>query len=91
MERYKTKNPLVIYLMWKGYLEDEKSKEFLEGFRFEPLHTSGHADFATLSTLIEKTNPKQVVPIHTEEPEGFQKLCGIHRALSVKDGESIVL
>ena len=43
----------VIYSMWKGYLEDESMKPFLDiitkmGLQLQVIHTSGHADINTL-------------------------------------------
>lgn len=91
MERYKEKNPLVIYSMWQGYLEDERTSDFLKDFRTEKLHTGGHADFAALSELIKKTAPELIIPIHTESPERLQELCGTSRVLAVEDKESVSL
>ena len=91
MEQYKDKNPLVIYSMWKGYLGDERTNDFIKDYRLETLHTSGHADYAALSMLIKKTNPKRIIPIHTEVPERLRELCGQCSILSVKDKEVIIL
>ena len=71
-------NGILFYSMWKGYRENEYTKEFLEymestGVKIHTLHTSGHADIATIDRLVEKTSPDILVPVHTERPEWFEK------------------
>ena len=89
LEKFKDKNPLIIYSMWSGYLEDDRIKKAVEGYRMEKLHTSGHADIATISQVVETVNPSVVIPIHTESPLNFPtSKC---RILSVNDGEEILL
>lgn len=91
MERYRERNPLVLYSMWKGYLEEDTVSDFVKDFRMEILHTSGHADSMALKMLIEKTRPKQILPIHTEAPEELRKVCKDCCILSVKDKEVITI
>ncbi len=60
----------LIYSLWDGYLKEEQSRKFVEylqqqGTTVRHCHTSGHADSATLRTLVLTMQPKQVIPIHT--------------------------
>lgn len=65
-------NACLIYSMWSGYIEkDEKLKKFIErigdmGIDFKELHTSGHADVASMKRLNEIVNPDKTIIIHTE-------------------------
>ena len=38
------------------------------------IHTSGHADNASLQKIVEHVQPKHIIPIHTELPEKFNAL-----------------
>lgn len=77
MEKYMT-DPLVIYSKWTGYLKgkhaDPKIGDFISNHRMEILHTSGHAYVETIEKLIRLTNPKTVIPMHTECADGFEKI-----------------
>ena len=37
------------------------------------IHTSGHADKDSLQKLIGIINPKTIIPIHTFQPQDYQK------------------
>jgi mRNA degradation ribonuclease J1/J2 len=41
----------------------------------DKLHASGHASGPEIFETIDRIKPKQVFPIHTENPEMFQKKC----------------
>jgi ribonuclease J len=69
-------NGIIFYSMWKGYQAREDMKSFLEwmkskGVKVHVLHTSGHADTSTIEALVNKVNPKVIVPVHTEEPAWY--------------------
>jgi ribonuclease J len=69
-------NGIIFYSMWKGYQVREDMKSFLEwmkskGVKVHVLHTSGHADTSTIEALVNKVNPKVIVPVHTEEPSWY--------------------
>jgi ribonuclease J len=69
-------NGIIFYSMWKGYQAREDMKSFLEwmkskGVKVHVLHTSGHADTSTIEALVNKVNPKVIVPVHTEEPSWY--------------------
>ncbi len=73
-------NGVLFYGMWKGYMEQPETKAFIEflqnkGVKLHILHTSGHADEQTISKLIEATQPKAIMPIHTENPEWFNQFA----------------
>ncbi len=63
-------NGIFIYSMWKGYQDDKSTKDFIEylicrGMTKRHIHTSGHADKKALQRMIDATNPKYIIPIHT--------------------------
>ncbi|MBE7023949.1 MAG: MBL fold metallo-hydrolase [Ruminococcaceae bacterium] len=89
MERYKDKNPVVIYSMWKGYLEQENIKEFLDGYKKFDMHTSGHADSNAIKMVIDTVKPEVVIPMHTEVPEAFLELVGDDKVLLPTDNEVV--
>lgn len=78
--------PVIIYSMWDGYVdENQKAKnqewiEFLEkqkkqGVEIKHLHTSGHATTTMLAEVITEAAPtEEIIPMHTENAGGFQKL-----------------
>ena len=89
MERYKDKNPVVIYSMWKGYLEQENIKEFLDGYKKFDMHTSGHADSNAIKMVIDPVKPEVVIPMHTEVPEAFLEIVGDDKVLLPTDNEVV--
>lgn len=68
----------LIYSMWKGYLngdkEDKDITRFIDGFEYIPLHTSGHAYVETIQKLLKKTEPRIIIPMHTEMADEFGKM-----------------
>lgn len=69
---------VLFYGMWKGYMEQPGMKELLDwmiskGVKINILHTSGHADSNTIEKIIERTTPKTIIPVHTENSEWFLK------------------
>ena len=84
-----------IYSMWHGYLDTDKkfapmAKKFKEsGVCDEHIHTSGHADMATLKKLAEKIKYKALIPIHTSEPERYKKL--FKNVTIASDGEVLAI
>ena len=88
----------VVYSLWGGYLRPEygerQAKEFAElssrnDVRFTQIHTSGHADLSTLKRLIQKLNPKSVIPIHTEHKTKFPE--HFDNVLILEDGVEVAL
>jgi ribonuclease J len=88
-------NPLIIYSMWEGYLKgkhkDENIVNFIGNYRMEHLHTSGHAYVETIKKLIELTNPKIIIPMHTECADVFANIQEFkeyaNRVKVLEDGE----
>ena len=67
---------VLLYSLWGGYREQDKTKDFLEtlerlGVAVLPLHTSGHATLPALQRMVDVLQPKRILPIHTEHPDGF--------------------
>lgn len=91
MKMYKDKNPVVIYSMWKGYLEQRNVKEFLDGYKRLDMHTSGHADIDAIKMVIDTVKPDMVIPMHTEVPEAFLELVGKDKVKLLNDNEIISL
>ncbi|MGQ9461255.1 MAG: MBL fold metallo-hydrolase [Candidatus Bathyarchaeaceae archaeon] len=57
-------------------IKDEVMHNWLNHFkiRFHQLHASGHMNRRQLTNLINYIKPKQIFPIHTENPELFKKV-----------------
>lgn len=89
MERFP--DAVVIYSMWKGYLERPDMQAFLRGFHRIDLHTSGHADGETIRTVIDTVDPGCIIPMHTEKPDAFISLADGRRILFPQDGDCITL
>ena len=48
-----------------------------KNFTIHNIHTSGHADIATLKQTVGAINPKQIIPIHTFHAEEYKKTFDI--------------
>lgn len=94
MERYR-ENSIILYSQWSGYREgshaDPRIQQFLKGFPVIPLHTSGHADPATLREICQLVNPRGIIPIHGERPEAFRELLPGTHVVCLEDGECLSL
>jgi len=69
---------VLFYGMWKGYMEQPEMAIFLnfmksKGVQIHVLHTSGHADAATIQNLVDKVNPQYIIPVHTENAKWFEQ------------------
>lgn len=68
-------DPLIIYSKWAGYLKgkhaDPVVQRFIGNRRMEVLHTSGHAYVETIEKVIRLTDPKVIIPMHTECADEF--------------------
>ena len=79
-EKMPFENGMLVYSFWSGYRETESMKKFLSeceklGLQIVTLHTSGHADEDTIRKLIETVNPKELIPIHTENAQRFKEIA----------------
>jgi ribonuclease J len=95
LERYKGRSK-ILYSMWTGYLKGEAMNErlvdFLRGYEFEVLHTSGHANPQDLKKLYETVKPNiGLIPIHGEAPERFRELLPDGNVIVAEDGETIAI
>ncbi|MBR1471101.1 MAG: MBL fold metallo-hydrolase [Lachnospiraceae bacterium] len=94
------KDPYIIYSMWKGYLKGGKAEDpaivrFMDGYmdekHMEMLHTSGHAYVETLKKLMDLTDPKVIIPMHTEDAKAFKQVSLFQdytdRIHVIEDGE----
>ena len=84
----------LIYSMWDGYLDGRfpKLSEFTAPFersgRIRHLHSSGHASAEDIQTVCNLVKPKTgIIPIHTENGKGFEKLELASPLLYLEDGE----
>lgn len=85
IDLYKGDIPVnVIYSQWLGYLkcsnEEYFGSEEFSAYRSDPevnfvyAHTSGHATVEDLQEFAQAIKPRQLVPIHTEHSDHFDKL-----------------
>ena len=99
-------DPLILYSKWSGYLDrahggytdkyaDAAVNRLIGNHRFVSLHTSGHAYVETLQKLIRLTQPRMIVPMHTECADGFVSLPEFtayrDRIRVLQDGETFDL
>ena len=81
--------------MWDGYVDKSKAayNEKLAkslGDRFLYKHTSGHCDMNSLRDVFRLLHPKAIIPIHTDNPEGFAQLFSDEWPIVVlNDGDGI--
>lgn len=73
------KGGLLIYSMWSGYRKQSETENFIKecekmGLATVELHTSGHADSDTIRLLVERVNPDEIIPVHTENAEWFDTM-----------------
>lgn len=98
MAGFPNTDPLIIYSKWTGYLagkhENKKIKDFIGNHRMEVLHTSGHAYVETIEKVIRLTNPKVIIPMHTECADKFSSIPAFapykNRIKVLQDGEPFV-
>ena len=93
LEKYKGRSK-IIYSMWGGYLEgDAKTDDiadFLSGYEYEHLHTSGHAFTEDIIEVYETVAPKfGLIPIHGEKPEKLLNFIPEEKLLILNDGEKL--
>ena len=87
--------------IWAQYWEQEKPeinrlKAWIEEkpelrMKLPDIHTSGHADVASLQKIVEHVRPKRIVPIHTEMPETYKTLFPSYTVLIATDETPIDL
>ena len=87
--------------IWAQYWEQNKTdinclKEWLAEkpelrMKLRDIHTSGHADVASLQKIVEHVQPKCIVPIHTEMPDKYKMLFPSYSVLNVTNETPIDL
>jgi len=57
-------------------IDEQRLNNWVDFFRLEKhhFHSSGHASGIEIQKIIQTINPKELIPIHTEQPEFFQKI-----------------
>ena len=70
---------LLVYSMWSGYQQRPAMSSFIKecedmGLKTVALHASGHADPDTIRLLIERVQPTEIIPVHTENAGWFESL-----------------
>ena len=83
---------VLFYAMWKGYMKQPEMQDFIrfmqgKGVKLHILHTSGHADALTIDKLIEATNAKIIIPVHTENAEWFKRYS---QSKKISNGELVI-
>jgi len=83
-----------IYSLWKGYLQDDSLQKMMKfikkkNMKFYQVHTSGHAEIATLKKVVKKLKPGKIIPIHTFHPDRYSGLFD-RKIVQVSDGEVFV-
>ena len=89
-------NGILIYSMWDGYKKEKTAKEFIDlligkGMTEKTIHTSGHADRDTLKRMVEILKPKNLVPIHTFEGSGTEKIFTETKVVRINDNEIVAI
>lgn len=81
--------------MWNGYVKegtDTYNKNLADslGNDFKYMHTSGHSDMNSMREMFRLLHPKAIIPIHTDNPEGFAQLFSEEWPIVVlNDGDGI--
>ncbi len=74
IKRINVKELNLIYSYWSGYLEDENYQWAKYKKDLKIVHTSGHIIQNDLIELVNKIEPKNIIPIHTTKNEKFLAL-----------------
>jgi ribonuclease J len=85
---------VLLYSLWEGYREQEQTQGFLDklqkmGVTVHPLHTSGHATLPALQRMVDILQPRNLMPIHTEHPGGFDRF-GVP-LVQMRDGVAVAI
>lgn len=81
--------------MWNGYVKEgtetyNKNLADSLGKDYKPMHTSGHSDMNSMREVFRLLHPKAIIPIHTDNPEGFAQLFSEEWPIVVlNDGDGI--
>ncbi len=82
-EEFTDLDPILIYSMWDGYIDEELGGEaysasladFCRKHDARHIHVGGHASPNLITSVIEAAYPSEkIIPMHTDNPDGFLKL-----------------
>ena len=79
----------IVFSMWKGYLDRPNQFENYKDI-ITLLHTSGHAYIEDLQKFVETVQPKNIIPIHTENRGKYKELFNAN-VIESDDGQIINL
>lgn len=94
IRQFDKKKSIMLYSMWDGYRTKPNSTlpEFLAlAGTWDTLHTSGHASAADIRKVIDRVNPKAVIPIHTDAPEIMKTIANNRKVIVLADGEEYLV
>ena len=84
IERLKIENKVlnnccIVYSMWEDIKKKNHIKHFLDKMKelnidIYNLHVSGHADYTAFNMVLDITEPKAVIPMHTENKRKNKRL-----------------
>jgi ribonuclease J len=81
---------VLVYSMWSGYLQEGRSCFDKRTFDFIEDARAAGSQVVQLR-LCEATNPKKIIPIHTETPKAFLDLGINSEIIILQDGESVTI
>ena len=92
LQKIEAKHMRFIKSIWSGYWDEPNTERFRRWVeanceQLPDIHSSGHADIASLQHIVEFVNPKQLVPIHTDSPNRFAELFPDRSIISPNDNE----
>ena len=79
---------IILYSMWDGYRTKKNSTipEFLNlAGKWEYWHTSGHATIEDIKMVVEKLQPKVIIPMHTDAPEKLREILPDKKVIVLQD------
>lgn len=87
-------NSTCIFSSWAGYLDRAEWKTLTDPagknpLLLIPLHTTGHILSQDIVRLVQEIAPRQLIPVHTFEPQEFQRQFS--SVVLPKDGEAVTL
>lgn len=102
IDQFPKTESLIIYSMWHGYIGDDVKHrkqeyiDFMSGYEYKELHTSGHATPEAIAEVCKTVSPKQyIIPIHSEAPARMSFLDipddMKHKIIYPKDGDIVDL
>jgi ribonuclease J len=86
-----------IHSMSEPYSEEDIDTKVMHnwlnhfGLKFHQIHASGHCPSRDLAKVINKIQPRKLVPIHTEHPALFKKLFRNYSIELAQEREEILL